>query len=241
MTSSAHKHKTWLSKWYEPISWVAAVSLTPKISATYHSWLMSEQSNEMLCGVCSSIMHSFGCAVVSQEWNMLERMHNTLAAAVLTKVYCLCISYWCVFVFIFFALLRSYRAKNLPVFLRQPASARKVKVIAPLALQDFVWNANEPLCVGNWNFSAGCKLLPVPEVEQRVKWWTDLVIASDPVNENTSEKHPLLVSHFIHYRGKTPSSLYLKMDFKPVYSALSLLWSLATLFHFCYVKRKRKG
>ncbi|XP_075536241.1 uncharacterized protein LOC142571616 [Dermacentor variabilis] len=67
--------------------------------------------------------------------------------------------------------------------------------------QDFVWNANEPLCVGNWNFSAGCKLLPVPEVEQRVKWWTDLVIASDPVNEGTSEKHPLLVSHLIHYRG----------------------------------------
>lgn len=67
--------------------------------------------------------------------------------------------------------------------------------------QDFVWDGNEPLCVGNWNFSAGCKLLPVPEIEQRVKWWTDLVIASDPVNEDGPEKHPLLVSHFIHYRG----------------------------------------
>ncbi|XP_049269743.1 uncharacterized protein LOC119388016 [Rhipicephalus sanguineus] len=69
--------------------------------------------------------------------------------------------------------------------------------------QDFVWDGDKPLCMGDWNFSAGCKLLPVPEIEQKVKWWTDLVIATDSVNEDGPEKHPLLVNHFIQYRGVT--------------------------------------
>ncbi|KAH8042507.1 hypothetical protein HPB51_023835 [Rhipicephalus microplus] len=68
-------------------------------------------------------------------------------------------------------------------------------------LRDFVWDGDKPLCRSDWNFSAGCKLLPVPEIEQRVKWWTDLVIATDTVNKDGPEKHPLLVNHFIQYRG----------------------------------------
>ncbi|XP_075750243.1 uncharacterized protein LOC119164785 [Rhipicephalus microplus] len=67
--------------------------------------------------------------------------------------------------------------------------------------QDFVRDGDKPLCRSDWNFSAGCKLLPVPEIEQRVKWWTDLVIATDTVNKDGPEKHPLLVNHFIQYRG----------------------------------------
>ncbi|KAL1435452.1 hypothetical protein MTO96_000127 [Rhipicephalus appendiculatus] len=69
--------------------------------------------------------------------------------------------------------------------------------------QDFVWDGDKPLCMSHWNFSAGCKLLPVPEIEQRVKWWTDLVTATDTVNEDGPKKHPLLVNHFIQYRGVT--------------------------------------
>lgn len=69
--------------------------------------------------------------------------------------------------------------------------------------QDFMWDGEKPLCLGDWNFSAGCKLLPVPEIEQRVKWWTDLAVASDPVKDDRPEKHSLLVNHFIHYQGVT--------------------------------------
>lgn len=67
--------------------------------------------------------------------------------------------------------------------------------------QDFVLGGGEPLSSGIWNFSAGCKLLPAQDILENVKWWTDLVTACDPENEEGPEKLPLLVSHSVQYQG----------------------------------------
>lgn len=70
--------------------------------------------------------------------------------------------------------------------------------------QDFVWGGGEPLCSGDWNFSAGCRLLPLREITEAVGWWTDLVVAADPETQQTGDEHPLIVRHYTDYNGVAP-------------------------------------
>lgn len=70
--------------------------------------------------------------------------------------------------------------------------------------QDFVWDGGEPLCSGNWNFSAGCRLLPAQEITEAVGWWTELVVAAEPEAEKNGGEHPLIVRHYTDYNGVAP-------------------------------------
>lgn len=83
-------------------------------------------------------------------------------------------------------------------------SALQLTSYGDLFHQDFVWDGGEPLCSGNWNFSAGCRLLPAREITEAVGWWTGLVVAADPETEQNGGDHPLIVRHYTDYNGVAP-------------------------------------